>query len=103
MDQCHKQGNIFIVQDWQAVEFGLPYATIDVAAEGNVASAIADYGPYARVLAVHHVPDTSKAMHSITAHFSTRFKPLKQQANTFEAYSIAELVRYFYQLVHYAS
>ncbi|WIA10846.1 hypothetical protein OEZ85_011012 [Tetradesmus obliquus] len=99
----NNSGNIFLVQDWQAVEYGLPYARVGTARDGHIASTLASLGPDARVLAVHHVLDIERALESMQCFFGAKFKRVRQCENTFEAASIAELVRQFYRQVHYAS
>jgi hypothetical protein len=99
-------GNLFLSQDWQAVGYDLPYAYVGMAEEGELASVLGALGPGTRVLAVHHVADVARGLHSVKTCFKARFTPITkchQQQLAFEGPSVAEMVRAFYQVVHYAT
>lgn len=98
-----KGGNVYLVQEWQAVEYDLPYVVVGAVPDGGLAKTLDQFGEHARVLAVHHVPDVEHALASFLKSLEGCSRRLPQASNVFETANVAELVRRFYQHVHYAT
>jgi hypothetical protein len=89
------------LQDWQAVEFGLPYVTVVTALEGKITTVLDAYGPHARVLAAYHVQDVHAAAAVVLGQFARDARALPQVAGAFEVSSVEDALRLFNRLVHY--